>query len=307
MTDAFFQRQVERLSPGLIGSPEDLSEFLIRFSQDVVRQPTLESVSLSFEKTEGVWTLRGWVCYPAMEEALRGLLTLASFQEFTWDVSVLPSSASRRSVLFNTCASSVTGHSGPEHASPVVHIWNAGDPIRPLHTLDSKTLCQSEAGYLGWVGEADLEIKEHVDREQAEITLNQEERWREASSDYLGAPYVWGGTSPGGVDCSGFVQAVYRRMGVLLPRDSHQQMLAGGILATHDRRAPLAPGDLLFFTHGDGRVGHVAISLGGARAIHAEEPLTTEFSLNPADPDYQPYRERHFVLAKRILNPSLFP
>jgi cell wall-associated NlpC family hydrolase len=72
-------------------------------------------------------------------------------------------------------------------------------------------------------------------------------------------------------------------------------------VAAHDHRAPLCAGDLLFFTHADGRIGHVGISLGGWKVIHAEEPAVTTFSLCESDPDYSQDRTHHFVMAKRYL------
>ncbi len=78
---------------------------------------------------------------------------------------------------------------------------------------------------------------------------------------FLGTPYLWGGTSGQGIDCSGFVQQVYRLNGVGLDRDADQQALQGRAV---DR--PSA-GDLLFF--GRPAVIHVAMSLGGDDFIHA--------------------------------------
>jgi len=78
---------------------------------------------------------------------------------------------------------------------------------------------------------------------------------------FLGTPYLWGGTSGGGIDCSGLVQQVYRLNGVGLDRDADQQALEGRPV-----EAPRA-GDLLFF--GSPAVTHVAMSLGGDGFIHA--------------------------------------
>ncbi|HZP96937.1 MAG TPA: NlpC/P60 family protein [Candidatus Limnocylindria bacterium] len=78
---------------------------------------------------------------------------------------------------------------------------------------------------------------------------------------FLGAPYLWGGTTIDGIDCSGFSQLVYRLNGVGLDRDADQQALEGRAATT-----PRA-GDLLFF--GDERVTHVAIATAEREYLHA--------------------------------------
>ncbi|HVR12759.1 MAG TPA: NlpC/P60 family protein, partial [Gaiellaceae bacterium] len=78
---------------------------------------------------------------------------------------------------------------------------------------------------------------------------------------YLGTPYVWGGASPSGFDCSGFVMYVYAQMGVGLPHSSYAQYGAG-VPVSYDQ---LQAGDLVFF---DG-LGHVGIYIGGGNFIHS--------------------------------------
>jgi cell wall-associated NlpC family hydrolase len=78
---------------------------------------------------------------------------------------------------------------------------------------------------------------------------------------YLGTPYVWGGSSPGGFDCSGLVAYVYSQVGVSLPHYTGAQWNVGVPVS----RSDLQPGDLVFF---DG-LGHVGIYVGGGQFIHA--------------------------------------
>lgn len=89
---------------------------------------------------------------------------------------------------------------------------------------------------------------------------------------YLGTPYVWGGTTPSGFDCSGLVQYSYRQLGISLPRTSRTQFWAGSYIPP-DRLDLLGPGDLVFFGRdGDpGRIHHVGIYVGDGQYLHAPQ------------------------------------
>ena len=88
----------------------------------------------------------------------------------------------------------------------------------------------------------------------------------ETSRSYLGVPYLWGGTSAQGFDCSGLAMAVYRLNGLQPPRSSRDQYEAGSPVPLKDLR----PGDLLFFApNTGGAVSHVGIYVGGDTFIHA--------------------------------------
>lgn len=86
---------------------------------------------------------------------------------------------------------------------------------------------------------------------------------------WLGVPYLWGGVTMGGVDCSGFVQALYRMHGHVIPRDSDQQSRFGEPVDPGPRYEALLPGDLLFFAEEPGQVSHVVMSTGGPAVVHA--------------------------------------
>ncbi|MGE3705941.1 MAG: C40 family peptidase, partial [Vicinamibacterales bacterium] len=81
----------------------------------------------------------------------------------------------------------------------------------------------------------------------------------------LGTPYVNGGSTPEGFDCSGFTQWVFAQHGLSLPRDTRAQFGAGAEI----RRTELEPGDLLFFRTAGRHVSHVAIALDADRFVHA--------------------------------------
>lgn len=92
------------------------------------------------------------------------------------------------------------------------------------------------------------------------------ERLIEYAYQYMNAPYLWGGRTPLGIDCSGFTQMVYRLAGYYIPRDSSEQAQLGETLSFIEESEP---GDLAFFDNEEGRIVHVGIILSDNYIIHA--------------------------------------
>ncbi len=130
---------------------------------------------------------------------------------------------------------------------------------------------------------------------------------------YMGVPYLWGGTSVRGLDCSGFTRTVFLRHGIFLPRDASQQAFIGEAVETNGS-APgsypagytnLRTGDLLFFgkratDSTKESVTHVGIYIGNGEYIHEAGRVRLN-SFDPKAPHYSEPRAAAFLRARRIL------
>lgn len=104
--------------------------------------------------------------------------------------------------------------------------------------------------------------------------------------DYFGVPYVWGGTTPAGFDCSGFVQYIYAKAGIKMPRVTTQQEHIGKEVAI----SKVVPGDLLFWG-AKGQTYHVAVYSGNGNMIMAPQPgdVVKELPVASFMPDFAMY------------------
>lgn len=109
--------------------------------------------------------------------------------------------------------------------------------------------------------------KYHFHGEAVEIpSVKLGDKIPETAMKYLGAPYLWGGRSPFGIDCSGLVQVVFNMVGIKLPRDAANQAQVGETIHLHEEALP---GDLAFFDNSEGKIVHVGILKDKNSIIHA--------------------------------------
>ena len=127
--------------------------------------------------------------------------------------------------------------------------------FEPLETRGAWRAVRLPGGGRGW-----------IERRHLSLGRPRGGSLRERVGQLLGVPYLWGGRTAMGLDCSGFVQMVLMRGDMTLPRDAHDQWLSSRKLA---RGVSPRAGDLVFFGRGRGRVGHVGILLDRDTYAHA--------------------------------------
>jgi gamma-D-glutamyl-L-lysine dipeptidyl-peptidase len=117
------------------------------------------------------------------------------------------------------------------------------------------------------------------------------------AASLMGVPYLWGGSSAKGYDCSGYVQNVFFMNGLVVPRDASQQAQHGQTVDISGNFGGLRPGDLLFFGRPD-RISHVAIYAGGGEYFHSSGRVMVN-SLDSTRANYSRYRRNSLVKAAR--------
>jgi gamma-D-glutamyl-L-lysine dipeptidyl-peptidase len=148
-----------------------------------------------------------------------------------------------------------------------------GEPVHVEERRDGWARIRTVYDYPGWVREEDV----------AGIHGDVVEQARR----YLGAPYLWGGMTERGIDCSGLVHMSYRWLGKLVPRDADQQEAAGESVDGDDLRR----GDLI--TYGDEKATHIAFWLGDGRILHSTEREGVDGVVEePEPPDLYAQRRR---------------
>lgn len=212
-------------------------------------------------------------------------------------------------------------YSKPSYRSSTICDLVGGDVLRPaeIRSKGKWTSVMLPSGRTGWVRRDALEkLGERIDIRKGDrktaISSQQNEAVIASALQLLGVPYLWGGMTSKGVDCSGLVRISCIMNGILLPRNASQQIHCGEIIPL-DPSAPLAErisglrrGDLLFFgtpatEDKSQRVTHVGIYLGEGQFIHSSHMVRIN-SLLPGSREY--YENSHrLIAARRIAAQSL--
>ena len=240
-----------------------------------------------------------------MRDTLAQALRVVGIESTRTEMRLLPEEGRADGAQFGVCVAPIAlTYAEPcATAGPQTQL-QFGEPVMLLDAADDHLLVHASDGYWGWV-QADCirttsedEFNSCMTAVDAGASGTIDIRIR-AALDLLHRPYLFGGVSPRGLDCSGLVRNVFDQTGVTLGRDAAQQFQQGRLVATRWRRGNIRAGDLLFFINPCGKIYHVAVALSPTHYVHAASPEVQINSLRKGDRLYHEVREGAFFAAKR--------
>lgn len=177
----------------------------------------------------------------------------------------------------------------PDLDSRVISILNQGLQVVVMEEAQGWCKAQLADGRTGWIYRRFVQL----------LPLNSGKELTAYAKQFLGVPYVYGGDSIRGFDCSGYTKYIFSKIGINLPHRAKRQMEKGVVVSS---KAELLPGDLVFFkTKGSGKVNHVGIYLGENQFIHASSGYGA-VRISPLDSGYY---LNCYVGARRLITDSV--
>ncbi len=255
-------------------------------------------------------TLVGRTTVPHVLDGLRGALRAVGVDVPRSEVVELPNRTQLRDGLFGVCRVPMAlTYRRPHGRGGVQTQLLRGEAVFLLDREDGHFLLHAADGYWGWIPTSAIEpmaaaefaaycAKQRTEAESGCAADAAKQRvW--AALNYLYVPYVFGGRSELGVDCSGVLTRALSLHGALPARDAWQQAFAGRLVATAWHRTGIQAGDQLFFMGRSGKIYHTALALSPTRFIHASPPCVQVGSFDAQDPLYDATCDRYFFMAKR--------
>ncbi|WP_024831455.1 C40 family peptidase [Ruminiclostridium josui] len=198
-------------------------------------------------------------------------------------------------------ASVLNLRSEPGTTSKVLGSMTRGDKLSILESSGDWLKVKTSDGKTGWAFSQYVVLSKISDAKtsdkQSENSADQSEQIVNFAKTLLGTEYVYGGTTPKGFDCSGFVQYVFKHFDISLERVASKQATQGSSVSSQD----LSAGDLVFFDTDGGHnsISHVGIYIGNGQFIHAASGSSTRKVI--ISDMTSGYYANNFMKAKRVI------
>ena len=196
------------------------------------------------------------------------------------------------------------GHAyfGPYEGDPIISDLTAGNLLSLVKNTDEHYIVRFPDGRNAYVLKNEAEL--YGDWLKNKNATN--ESLVASAQELMGVPYLWGGTSTKGVDCSGFTKTIYFLNGMVIPRDASQQVHTGKLIDSTRNFKNLQKGDLLFFGSKatdttPEKVVHVGMWIGNDEFIHSSGKVHVS-SMNKSASNYDEYNLNRYLRTKRIFN-----
>jgi cell wall-associated NlpC family hydrolase len=304
----FYEGVIRKIEPSLKGDLSRLPQYLELFKREFVEDVRTFAIDLRATPTpDGVVNVSGRVEFDEHRRALGDLMGALGFATDLSRVELMPLASLGELKFAVVRADRAFVYDKPTAPRETLTESLRGDPLFLLAPAENNHyLCHAADGYVGYVSSDAIErmTGEGFDSEmnppRAATTDPRVEGAIAEATKLMGTPYVWGGMTKEGVDCSGLVYTAFRSQGLRLPRDADQQALAGKLVATRWHRSSLRRGDTLYFLGRRGTIHHTAIYLGNNEFLEATDPVVSINSFDPAAKNYAKKRDESFCFAKRV-------
>ena len=302
-----YERVIAKIEPSLKGDPSRLPQYLELFKGEFVEDTRTFAFDVAGSAdASGTIVLTGHIEFTEHKQALA---TFFEHLKLKIDdrTELLPSASLgvKRFALVTAARTFIKDRPTGERRETLTECVQ-GERLFLLKEFDGQLLCHAPDGYVGYVAAADVRRVDAAEFDSIEASAPFNRRAEidaimARARTMLGVPYVWGGGTLEGADCSGLVRDAYRAANVHMPRDADQQYLVGRLVGTRWHRSALRPGDTLYFLGRRGTISHTAVYIGDDKYIEATSPVAKITSFNPAHPEYNERRANALCFAKRVI------
>jgi hypothetical protein len=302
----YYERVIRKIEPSLQGDERRLPEYLDFFKRQFVEDPRTVACELTASGPGTEPGVLGFVEFAEHKQTLADMLKHMGLADVRDQIEQLPAENLGEKLYGLVTSPRAYVYDLPRGEIRRLTECATGDVVFILKEIDGQFLCHVPDGYVGYIASENIRRVNDAQLDALEAVVpvgpsSQIEQVIGEAMTLVGTPYVWGGGSKHGVDCSGLVRRAFRAAAISMPRDADQQSLVGRLVAMRWYRRGLRRGDTLYFLGRHGTISHTALYLGENKYIEATEPVARISSFDPDAPEYVEKRAKSFCFAKRVL------